>query len=59
MPSVDALEWRTSSFTENGANCVEVALTTEVLVRDSKAPSGGTLAFPGTAWQGLLASIAE
>jgi hypothetical protein len=59
MPSIDALEWRTSSFTENGANCVEVALTTEALVRDSKAPSAGTLMFPHTAWHGLLASITE
>jgi hypothetical protein len=57
MPSVDALEWRTSSFTANGSNCVEVALTAEVLVRDSKAPQGGHLVISASSWARFLNDV--
>jgi hypothetical protein len=44
-------EWRKSSFSSpNGAECVEIAYSATVRVRDSKNPSGGTLRFPESAW---------
>ncbi|MFS8204447.1 DUF397 domain-containing protein [Streptomyces sp. CWNU-52B] len=41
--------WRKSSYSgpDDGNNCVEIANSpTQVAVRDSKAPSDGTLTFP-------------
>ncbi|WP_439660294.1 DUF397 domain-containing protein [Lentzea sp. HUAS TT2] len=51
--------WRTSSYSggaEDG-NCVEVSLTHNALVRDSKNASGDVLAFSVPAWQHLLRSL--
>jgi hypothetical protein len=45
--------WRKSSYSTNASNCVEVALTSPVGVRDSKN-TGPTLAFPATAWATFL-----
>jgi hypothetical protein len=43
--STDGLDWRVSSFTDNGT-CVEVAGTPDgVLVRNSNARDAGTVAF--------------
>lgn len=51
MSSHGAPKWRTSSYTANGSNCVEVALTADdALVRDSKAPQGGNLAVSSVSW---------
>lgn len=50
--------WRKSSYsgaTEDD-NCVEVSLSCDALVRDSKNPSGGVLAFSSTAWKNFLES---
>ncbi|CRK56229.1 hypothetical protein [Alloactinosynnema sp. L-07] len=50
--------WRKSSFSEpNEANCVEIAFATDVRVRDSKNPDGGTLRIPEASWspQALVA----
>ncbi|MGW4293516.1 DUF397 domain-containing protein [Micromonospora chersina] len=52
--------WRTSSrSTDSGGNCVEVAdnLPGVVLVRDSKDPSGPTLAFTPDTWRSLVTSL--
>jgi hypothetical protein len=55
-----AVTWKKSSYTGSEGDCVEAATDTRVVyVRDSKAPGDGTLAFPDSAWRGLLASIAE
>ncbi|GIJ77937.1 protein of unknown function [Micromonospora phaseoli] len=57
MEMTDA-RWRTATrSSNNGGNCVEVAdnLPGRVLVRDSKARDGGTLAFTPTAWQAFVA----
>ena len=51
--------WRKSSYsdpTEEGA-CVEVSLTHDALVRDSKNASGDVLAFSTPAWKALLSSL--
>ncbi len=50
--------WRKSSYsgaTEDD-NCVEVSLSGDALVRDSKNPSGGVLTFSSTAWENFLAN---
>ncbi|MFC3899241.1 DUF397 domain-containing protein [Lentzea rhizosphaerae] len=50
--------WRKSSYsgaTEDD-NCVEVSLSRDALVRDSKNPFGGTLTFSSTAWENFLES---
>ncbi|MEV6239256.1 DUF397 domain-containing protein [Lentzea sp. NPDC051838] len=48
--------WRKSSYsgaTEDG-DCVEVSLSSDALVRDSKNPSGGVLTFGFSAWKKFL-----
>lgn len=47
--------WRKSSFSGGSGGCVEVATgQPNVAVRDSKAPTGPTLAFGHPAWQTFL-----
>jgi hypothetical protein len=50
------LRWRTSTRSDDGGNCVEVAdnLPYVVLVRDSKDRSGPVLAFPLDAWRSFI-----
>jgi hypothetical protein len=49
------LAWRTSSRSSNGESCVEVAPTADgVLVRHSKHPADGTIAFTFPAWEEFL-----
>lgn len=52
-----ALLWRTSSLSGEGNNCVEVAPASEIHVRDSKDPSGPTLAFEPRAWTGFVGGL--
>lgn len=50
--------WRKSSYsgaTEDD-NCVEVSLSGDALVRDSKNPSGGVLSFGPAAWKNFIES---
>lgn len=54
--------WFTSSYSENGGQCVEVAVNLVaarglVPVRDSKDPSGPALAFPADAFASFVAGI--
>ena len=51
--------WRTSSRSNGGGECVEVAdnLPGVVAVRDSKDPTGPTLTFTPEAWRGFLATL--
>ncbi len=46
-------EWRTSSYSSQSGNCVEVArnLPGLVAVRDSKEPDGARLVVSMSAWQ--------
>ena len=51
--------WRKSSYSNSGANCVEIARTRsgQVAVRDSKDPDGGVLIFSFDEWSGFVAKI--
>jgi hypothetical protein len=51
--------WRKSSYSNTGANCVEVAQTRsgKVAVRDSKNPDGGALSFSPDEWQAFVTKV--
>ncbi len=51
--------WRKSSCSGGAedSNCVEVSLSHDALVRDSKNASGDVLAFSSPAWAALLRSL--
>jgi hypothetical protein len=51
--------WRKSSYSANGANCVEVAsnLPGAVAVRDSKDRDGATLVTSQPVWSAFIAGI--
>ena len=51
-------DWRTSSYSgSNGGQCVEVATTEGVTVRDTTDRGGVTLSVPADAWQRFTASF--
>ena len=54
--ATDELVWRKSSYSGGNGECVEVAVVSRVLVRDSKNPSGPTLAFDQPTWRTFLTS---
>ncbi|WP_418153224.1 DUF397 domain-containing protein [Actinoalloteichus caeruleus] len=55
MTAVDRLAWRTSTRSSNGENCVEVAPTADgVVIRHSKYPTAGTIAYPLGAWTAFV-----
>ncbi|WP_371812908.1 DUF397 domain-containing protein [Saccharopolyspora sp. ASAGF58] len=50
--------WRKSSYSDNGANCVEVAFVGGVVsARDSKDPAGAALVFSRARWASFLARL--
>ncbi len=53
--------WRTSSYSNNGGACVEVAtnLPGLVAIRDSKDPDGAKLALSREEWRAFLAIVRE
>jgi hypothetical protein len=54
------ISWRKSSYSNtDGGECVEVAagLPSLVPVRDSKAPSRGTLLFEASAWAAFVDGV--
>ncbi|GAA1074807.1 MAG: DUF397 domain-containing protein [Nocardiopsis sp. BM-2018] len=54
IPNPDALDFRTSSYSDR-SNCVAVAdVPGGTAVRDSKHPERGYLPFPGPEWVALL-----
>ncbi|WP_051970316.1 DUF397 domain-containing protein [Kitasatospora azatica] len=52
-------QWRKSTYSENGGQCVEVSASfpTTVPVRDSKDPEGPALAFTSTAFAAFIAGV--
>lgn len=58
MESTGLMTWRKSSYSGNGGgNCVEVASSGGVLVRDTTDRQGGTLAFGTEAWRAFLGTL--
>lgn len=50
--------WRTSSYSEGGDNCVEVAPNVPLLhIRDSKARERGQVAVRAAAWNKLVDAL--
>ena len=51
--------WRKSSYSNTGANCVEVAKTRsgKVAVRDSRNPDAEALRFSPDEWQAFAAKV--
>lgn len=50
--------WRKSTYSSgNGDNCVEVAATNKVLIRDTTDRAGCTLSIAPSAWTAFLATI--
>jgi hypothetical protein len=51
-------QWRKSTYSSNGGQCVEVAGTASgVAVRDTTNRIGSTLSVPAAAWIAFLASV--
>jgi hypothetical protein len=48
--------WRKSSYSgaTEDSNCVEVSVSQDVLVRDSKNADAGTLRFSAPAWRAFV-----
>jgi uncharacterized protein DUF397 len=58
METNTPLIWHKSSHSgSNGGQCIEVAASGHVLVRDSKDPGGGRLAFSDQVWREFAARI--
>ncbi|NJP42713.1 DUF397 domain-containing protein [Actinacidiphila epipremni] len=55
----DSPRWFKSSYSNNGGNCVEVAVnvTGTVPVRDSKDPAGPSLSFTADAWASFVTAV--
>lgn len=57
-PDLAGARWRTSSRSDGGQNCVEVAQsTTWAAVRDTKNRQAATLTFDAAAFDAFLADI--
>jgi Domain of unknown function (DUF397) len=53
-------QWRTSSYSSNGENCIEVApVPSQVLVRDSKHSEAGTIEFSFPTWGAFIAGARD
>ncbi|WP_040815513.1 DUF397 domain-containing protein [Nocardia concava] len=57
--NASATQWFKSSYSESGGNCVEVAWLPggKVGIRDSKHPTGPTLAFTPSEWSTFLTTL--
>jgi hypothetical protein len=58
IPTSADFQWRKSSYSNAGNQCVEVArISGAVAVRDSKSPGGGHLTFAAVAWETFIEDI--
>jgi Domain of unknown function (DUF397) len=53
---VDAPQWRKARRSANNGACVEVAVSGQVLIRDSKDPNGPVLRYPARSWHMFIAN---
>jgi hypothetical protein len=52
------IRWRKSSYSGgNGGECIEVATTDRVLVRDTQDRQGPVIAFGRQAWEAFAAKV--
>ncbi|MDX3455728.1 DUF397 domain-containing protein [Streptomyces sp. ME02-8801-2C] len=53
--------WTKSSYSTGNGACVEVKspIHAAMAVRDSKVPSGPTLAFPADSWNSFVAEVSR
>ncbi|MEU3350352.1 DUF397 domain-containing protein [Streptomyces sp. NPDC037389] len=56
---ISGLGWRTSTYSGNSGQCVEVSLTDfdEVFIRDSKNPGGSMLAVLPRVWASFVEAV--
>jgi hypothetical protein len=60
---VEVAAWRKATHSAQNSDCVEVGVSREsaatalCLVRDSKNPTGPSLAFPPTTWHTFLTTV--
>jgi hypothetical protein len=61
MDGLEHADWRKSTFSSNGGNCVEIArnLPGLVAVRDSKDPGGPALVFSPADWAAFTARLKD
>ena len=53
-------EWRKSTYSgANGGDCVEVASTDVIMVRDTRDRGGVIMAVPAEAWRGFTALLKQ
>ena len=51
-------DWRKSTYSgANGGDCVEVASTVVIMIRDTADPNGVLLVVPSDAWRKFTASF--
>lgn len=54
----DQLKWIKSSYSDDeGGNCVEVAVSGAIRIRDSKNPSGPELRVTAPAWSAFVFAV--
>jgi hypothetical protein len=57
-PVLADAQWRKSSYSDAGNNCVEVArVAGGCAVRDSKNPDGGHMIFSADAWAAFVTEV--
>lgn len=58
MEGPNAVTWRKSSYSgSNGGQCVEVAASGRILVRDTQDRAGAVLSFTSRAWRAFAARV--
>lgn len=58
MFDISGMHWRKSSYSGGGNDCVEVTITEDgAMVRDSKNPGQGIIAFAHDEWRVFLDAV--
>ena len=59
VPDPAGASWRTSSYSQDGSECVEAAFLPDgrVAVRHSKHPEGSVLRYTRPAWQAFVRGV--